>query len=926
MPWTSGSRLERGLRLVLVGLVLVATVTVGAVAAGIGSGGPAGSPIDQLLPGEQYVGQAPDAGLQNVSGGGLGRGFGALNPGAQTGVGGETGFNRDTFASNDTTVHFTVESTRPAYWRTGAYDSYTGTGWERRGATTPYDGPLSTPGVEDQRLEYEITLERGATSLPTAWQPETVAADELQVTDQQAITTETPAPAGTSYTGVSVLPPRDPAVLRAADDSYPPAIQERYTALPAATPDRVGTRTAEITAGAETAYDTAALVEQWLRTEKEYSLQADRRSETIADTFIFEMEAGYCEYFATAMTTMLRTQGVPARYVVGYTSGDLTGDNEYAVRGQNAHAWVEVYFPEIGWIQFDPTPPGDRRGAAEANVDGEQPEDGPTPGQTNATDRDIDDLLTDDPDADTDTDTDTTPDQDSETTDDPDSAEDQRPPVEIALNRTPVPGITVEVTVTRGDTPVQGAVVSVNDARVGRTDDAGIIAVTVPYADAVRVTAQAPVDAAVESNTTATAGTAGGGGLDLSAVTQPRAQASGQLDPLGLSGGFVRQQANETYQLGTNATVTVAGDPRPGGTVTIVATVANTPVPEAMVTVEGESVATTDSAGRATVTLPERSGTVAIAVERGAVSGTQSLRLPALALDVAPRLPVALPFGSATVTVTADGDPVSGAAVAVAGTTVTQTGPAGTATIRLPISDRVSVTASRYGLTDRTVIDGVLRNALVVLGLGLGLGGPVVLAGTRYRRTVGSFAARGRRRLRGVIAHGPQWVVRGGRRVDAVVGRVATRLRTAAAVLRLALTGGYPDGGRRQLWAWLSSCHRAVCAKLGLGREDHRGEQAPLAETGGGPDAVRRAWAQFLTHVSVSRQATQTRTPEELAAHAIETDGLPAEPVRTLRDTFCAVEYGSRPPAERVERVRKALATIETERRSAAADPPAGED
>ncbi|ERG89693.1 MAG: transglutaminase-like enzyme, putative cysteine protease, partial [halophilic archaeon J07HX5] len=864
MSWTSGSRLERGLRLALIGLVVVATVTVGAVVAGIDPGGTAGSPIDQLLPGEQYVGQATD--LQNVSGGGSGRGFGALTPGTQTGVGGETGFNRDTFASNDTTVHFTVESTQPAYWRTGAYGSYTGTGWERQGATSPYDGPLSTPGVEGQRLEYEVTLERAATSLPTAWQPETVMTDGLQVTDQRAITTETPALAGTSYTGVSVLPPPDPAVLRAADDSYPTEIEERYTALPAATPDRVSARTTAITADAKTAYDTAALVEQWLRTQKEYSLQADRRSETIADTFIFEMEAGYCEYFATAMTTMLRTQGVPARYVVGYTSGDLTGDNEYAVRGQNAHAWVEVYFPDIGWVQFDPTPPSDRREAAEANVDGEQPEDGPTPGQTNATDRDIDDLLTDE--LDPDTDTDTTPDQGP--TDDPeDSPDNQRQSAEITLNRTPVPGETVEVTVTRGETPAQAVTVSVNDARVGQTDDTGTIAVTVPYTDVFRVT----TEAATERNATATVGAAGPGRLDRSTVRQLRVRTPGQIDSFGPGDGPVRQQINKSYELETNATVTVAGEPRPGETVTVVATVANTPVPEATVTVGGESVATTDNTGRAVVTLPERSGGVTVAVERGAVSGTQRLRLPALALDVAPRLPVALPFGSVTVTVTAGGDPVSDAAVAVEGTTITRTGPAGRANITLPVSNAVDVTASQYGLADRTVITGGLRNAFVVLGSGLGVGGLAVLLSVRYRYAIGLFVAWGRRHLRGAVAYGPRWIVQAGRRIDMAIGRGAVRLRTMPAMLRLALTGNHPDGGRwQQLRTWLSRHHQAVRARLGLRRMGRRGEQASLTETaaGGDPDAVRRAWAQFLTHVSVSRQATQTQTPEELAAHAIE--------------------------------------------------------
>lgn len=72
------------------------------------------------------------------------------------------------------------------------------------------------------------------------------------------------------------------------------------------------------------------------------------------------MDAGYCTYYATTMVTMLRSQGVPARFVVGYTTGEQVGDDRYRVRGLNSHAWVQVYFPDVGWVRFDPTPAGPR--------------------------------------------------------------------------------------------------------------------------------------------------------------------------------------------------------------------------------------------------------------------------------------------------------------------------------------------------------------------------------------------------------------------------------------------------------------------------------------------------------------------------------------------------------------------------------------
>ena len=74
--------------------------------------------------------------------------------------------------------------------------------------------------------------------------------------------------------------------------------------------------------------------------------------------FLFETRAGHCEYFASAMTIMLRTLGIPTREVNGFLPGeynDLGGD--YIVRASDAHSWVEVYFPGNGWMTFDPTPP-----------------------------------------------------------------------------------------------------------------------------------------------------------------------------------------------------------------------------------------------------------------------------------------------------------------------------------------------------------------------------------------------------------------------------------------------------------------------------------------------------------------------------------------------------------------------------------------
>ncbi len=80
--------------------------------------------------------------------------------------------------------------------------------------------------------------------------------------------------------------------------------------------------------------------------------------------FLFTRRNGNCEYFAAAMTVMLRDVGVPARYVGGFLAGeynDVGGD--WIVRSSDAHVWVEVFFPGFGWITFDPTPPGPAKSA-----------------------------------------------------------------------------------------------------------------------------------------------------------------------------------------------------------------------------------------------------------------------------------------------------------------------------------------------------------------------------------------------------------------------------------------------------------------------------------------------------------------------------------------------------------------------------------
>jgi transglutaminase-like putative cysteine protease len=163
-----------------------------------------------------------------------------------------------------------------------------------------------------------------------------------------------------SYSGLSRLPKLDAAQLRGAGGEYPDAIRTEYLQLPAQLDARIPELARQMTVNAETPYDKARAIESYLRNRFGYTLNlVGKPGEDPLANFLFVTRAGHCEYFATAMTILLRTLDIPAREVNGFLPGefnDLAGD--YVVRASDAHSWVEVYFPGSGWTTFDPTPAG----------------------------------------------------------------------------------------------------------------------------------------------------------------------------------------------------------------------------------------------------------------------------------------------------------------------------------------------------------------------------------------------------------------------------------------------------------------------------------------------------------------------------------------------------------------------------------------
>lgn len=163
-----------------------------------------------------------------------------------------------------------------------------------------------------------------------------------------------------AYEVVSATAQPPASLLRTLPADYPEDIRRSYLSLPRLDP-RVPELARQVTAGLDNPYDKAAALESYLRTRYGYTLElpATPEADPIAH-FLFERRQGHCEYFASALAVMLRALDIPARPVNGFVTGEYNevGQN-FIVRASDAHTWVEVYFPTVGWVEFDPTPRSD---------------------------------------------------------------------------------------------------------------------------------------------------------------------------------------------------------------------------------------------------------------------------------------------------------------------------------------------------------------------------------------------------------------------------------------------------------------------------------------------------------------------------------------------------------------------------------------
>ncbi|MEU0515063.1 MULTISPECIES: transglutaminase TgpA family protein [Amycolatopsis] len=127
---------------------------------------------------------------------------------------------------------------------------------------------------------------------------------------------------------------------------------------------RVVSLAQNLAAGATTDFDRASAIWRYFSGENGFTYDTETAAATDSDAladFLLNGKRGFCEQFASAMAVMLRVLNIPSRVAVGFTSGYADGDTRM-ITSQDAHAWVEVYFGDLGWVSFDPTPRSDGRG------------------------------------------------------------------------------------------------------------------------------------------------------------------------------------------------------------------------------------------------------------------------------------------------------------------------------------------------------------------------------------------------------------------------------------------------------------------------------------------------------------------------------------------------------------------------------------
>ena len=283
---------------------------------------------------------------------------------------------------------FRVSADVESYWRSTALPEFDGTTWglPERELQTVSSSSAAPPASLRQNRQRVLIGALGGTLVPAAPDPFQATGpddpDDLRWVPETStlVTVDGDLQTGDIIDIVSAAPQLDPASLTAATSNDPG--DPIYTSVPDDLPAVVDATARQVTAGSTSTYEAALLLQAWFQREFDYSLEVQPGHGNSAIESFLRDRVGYCEQFAGTYAAMLRTLGVPSRVAVGFTSGVAVADGEFSVLGRNAHAWPEVWFDDIGWVSFEPTP---GRGAPNAeNYTGLAPQQDTTTDATGA--------------------------------------------------------------------------------------------------------------------------------------------------------------------------------------------------------------------------------------------------------------------------------------------------------------------------------------------------------------------------------------------------------------------------------------------------------------------------------------------------------------------------------------------------------------
>ncbi len=257
------------------------------------------------------------------------------------------------------------------YWRGRVYDRYENRTWTSSATQSmtfdPADGNAPLPDLTGRLfVDFTFTVRGQQRTLYLPSQPLWISrranAKLFSLPGGQVDVAYLRTPAimqpGEVYQARGAVAVPTIARLRAAGEEYPEWVRSRYLQLPENFSPDVQDLARQITRDAATPYDRARAITDYLRREIEYtpSIPPPAAWRDPLEYFLFDLKRGFCNYYASAEVLMLRSVGVPARMVAGFAQGQADmSRTTFTVLQRDAHAWPEVYFPAIGWVEFEPT-------------------------------------------------------------------------------------------------------------------------------------------------------------------------------------------------------------------------------------------------------------------------------------------------------------------------------------------------------------------------------------------------------------------------------------------------------------------------------------------------------------------------------------------------------------------------------------------